>query len=274
MTGRLAGKVAVITGATSGIGFGTARAFVKEGATLVFNARSAAKGSDVEAQLRAMAAGGQVHFMQADISIKEEIEAVIDRAVRDFGRLDALVNNAQGIPPAMSIMKKPDEHNCHSFESGYFASKWSMQRAFPTMRDQGGGSIINTTSNLATTGPHNASDYNSNKAALEALTRSAAHEWGRYNINVNIVAPFSKSAGWDNYVEAQPEQAAQVMRENPMGRAGDPETDLGALALGLVTPEARFITGQTFDGGGGHLYLRHSYAGYDQMEDVDFQAKH
>lgn len=90
MTGRLAGKVAVITGATSGIGFGTARAFVKQGATLVFTARTAGTGAEVEAALRGMATGGEVHFVRADIAIRAEIEAVIDRAIGDFGRLDAL----------------------------------------------------------------------------------------------------------------------------------------------------------------------------------------
>jgi len=274
MAGRLQGKVAVITGASSGIGFGTARAFVKEGVTLVFNSRTAESGIRVQDELRAMAAGGEVHFVQADISIKEQMDAVVDRAVRDFGRLDALINNAQGIPPVRPIMTKPDEHHRHSFESGFFATKWAMQRAFPTMRDQGGGSIVNTTSNWASTAPPNTSDYNANKAALEGLTRSAAHEWGRYNISVNIVAPASASAGWDNWVEANPDLAAQVIRDNPMRRIGDAEKDLGALALGLVTEEARFITGQTFDGGGGHLYLRRSYAGTDEMESVDFQAKH
>jgi NAD(P)-dependent dehydrogenase (short-subunit alcohol dehydrogenase family) len=274
MQGRLADKVAVITGATSGIGYGTARAFVKEGAHLVFNARTAENGLQVQSALRAMAQGGEVHFIRADISVREQIESVIDLAIAKFGRLDALVNNAQGIPPVRSIIEKPDDEYRYSFESGIFATLWAMRRALPTMRDQGGGSIVNTTSNWAHTAPPNTSDYNSNKAALEGLTRSAAHEWGCYNINVNMVAPAATSAGWDNWVSAYPELATQVVRENPMRRIGDPEYDLGRLTLGLVTEEARFITGQTFDGGGGHLYLRRTYAGTDFMESVDFQAKH
>jgi NAD(P)-dependent dehydrogenase (short-subunit alcohol dehydrogenase family) len=153
MAGRLDGKVVVVTGATSGIGFGTARCFVKESATLIFNARSADKGAEVQAELRAMAAGGEVHFVQADVGIKEQIEAVIDRAVNGFGRIDALVNNAQGIPPVRAIMNKPDEDYRYSLEAGLFATKWAMQRAFPTMRDQGGGSIVNTTSAWAWMAP-------------------------------------------------------------------------------------------------------------------------
>jgi 3-hydroxybutyrate dehydrogenase/3-oxoacyl-[acyl-carrier protein] reductase len=95
---RLAGKVAVITGATAGIGLGTAKRFVKEGATVIFNARRAEHGAKTQALLRDIAVGGEVHFVQADIGVKEQIEAVIDRAL-SFGRLDALVNNAQGFVP-------------------------------------------------------------------------------------------------------------------------------------------------------------------------------
>ncbi len=273
MAGRLEGKVAVITGATSGIGLGTAKCFVKEGATLVFNARTAETGAEVQEQLRALAKGGEVHFMQADISIKEQIEAVIDRAIKDFGRLDALVNNAQGIPPVRSIMTKPDEDYRYSFESGFFATKWAMQRAFPTMRDQGGGSIVNTTSCWATYGPPNTSDYTANKCAIEGITRSSAHEWGQYNINVNVVAPSARSAGYDNWEKAYPEQAEANLRNFALRRIGDPELDLGMLSLGLVTEEARFITGQTFDGGSGNVYLRPMYSGTDEMDAVDFQAK-
>ena len=273
MPGRLAGKVAVVTGATMGIGLGTARAFVKEGATLVFNARNAEKGAEIEQELRAIASGGEVRFIQADVSVQEQIEGVVDTAIKDFGRLDALVNNAQGIPPPRSLVNKPDEDYRHSFESGFFATKWAMLRAFPTMRDQGGGSIVNTTSCWATCAPPNTSDYIANKSSLEGLTRAAANEWGKYNINVNVVAPSAASPALLNWKAANPELAEQMESEVPLGRFGDCEYDLGMLALGLVTEEARFITGQTFDGGAGNVYLRRSFGGTDDMEGVDFQAK-
>lgn len=271
---RLEGKVAVITGATSGIGKGTARRFVREGATIVFNARTEATGLQTEEELRALMPGARVKFIRADISIKEQIQGVVEYAIKTFGRVDALVNNAQGIPPVGPIMKKPDEHYRYSFESGFFASKWAMEAAFPTMRDQGGGGIVNTTSNWGILSPPNVSDYSGNKAAIESLTRSAAQEWGRYNINVNVVAPSAMSAGYQNWKDANPEFARLVEEQNPLKHVGDPEEDLGSLALGLVTEDARFITGQTFDGGGGHVYLRRVYGGTGELESVDFQAKH
>jgi NAD(P)-dependent dehydrogenase (short-subunit alcohol dehydrogenase family) len=260
MPGRLAGKVAVVTGATAGIGLGIAKRFVKEGATLVFNGRRANTGAETEALLRELAAGGEVHFVQADVSVKEQVEAVVDRAIRDFGRVDALVNNAQRLVTVKPIMVKPDEDYQNAFNGGFFASKWAMQRAFPAMRDQGGGSVVNMTSGWAWQAPVNASDYAATKAAIEALTRSAANEWGRYNINVNVIAPYAKSKSWDKYEAANPEAARLSQASNLLKRAGDPEFDLGNLALGLVTEEARFINGQTFDGSGGALYLRRTHS--------------
>lgn len=272
--GRLEGKLAVITGATSGIGKGTARRFVREGATIVFNARTQEAGLQTENELRELAPGARVKFIRADISIQEQIQGVIEYAIKTYGRLDALINNAQGIPPVGPIMDKPDADYRYSFESGFFATKWAMQVAFPTMRDQGGGSIVNTTSVWGLLCPPNVSDYSGNKASIEALTRSAAQEWGRFNINVNVVAPSSISAGFLNWAAANPEMARAVFEQNPLKRIGDPEEDLGSLALGLVTEDARFITGQTFCGGGGNSNLRRIYGGTDEIAGVDFQAKH
>jgi len=267
MGGRLAGKVAVVTGGTAGIGLGTAKAFVKEGATVIFNSRKAEAGARTEALLRELATGGEVHFVQADVSVREQMEAVIDRAIDGFGRLDALVNNAQRLVTVKPIMLKPDEDYRNSLDGGFFASKWAMQRAFPTMRAQGGGSIVNMSSGWAWQAPPNTSDYAGTKAAIEALTRSAANEWGRFNINVNVIAPFSKSKSWDKYEAANPEAARRSQQSNALKRAGDPEHDLGALALGLVTEEARFITGQTFDGSGGAFYLRRTHSSTESWAD-------
>jgi NAD(P)-dependent dehydrogenase (short-subunit alcohol dehydrogenase family) len=260
MAGRLEGKVAVVTGGTAGIGLGTCKRFLQEGATVIFSARREERGRAVEAELRALARGGEVHFVQGDVGVREQIEAVADRAILGFGRIDALVNNAQGFTQSMPIMEKPDRHYQKSFDTGIFGTKWAMQRALPAMKAQGGGSIVNMTSGWAWTAPANASDYGANKAAIEALTRHAANEWGRFNINVNIVAPYSKSAMWEKYAAHSPEVAYRSSQNNPMRRIGDPVDDLGGLILGLVTEEARFITGQTFDGSGGSLYLRRNYS--------------
>jgi len=256
MAGRLHGKVAVVTGATAGIGLGTAKRFVREGATVIISSRREEAGWKAQAILREMATGGEVHYVQGDMGKKAEVEAIVDRAIDDFGRIDVLINNAQGFTQSMPIMDKPDWHFQKSLDTGLFGSKWAMQRAFPVMKELGGGSIVNMSSHWAWTCPPNLSDYGANKAALEALTRAAANEWGRYNINVNIVVPYSKSATWEKYAANDPAAAARTTKVNPLHRIGDPEHDLGNLMLGLVTEDARFVTGQTFDCSGGLLVLR------------------
>jgi NAD(P)-dependent dehydrogenase (short-subunit alcohol dehydrogenase family) len=269
---RLQGKVALITGGSSGIGEGVARRFVREGATVYITARGAEAGKRVEAELRALLPGAEAHYLQADVSIQAQVQGVVEQVIERCGRLDVLVNNAQGIPPVASLMHKPDQDFRHSFESGVLATKWAMQAAFETMKAQGGGSIINVCSYWGIISPCNTGDYSANKEAIRSLTRTAANEWGRYGIRVNVIAPASESAGYRNWKAANPELAAASSAAVPLRRIGDPEHDLGSLFLGLATDETCYITGQTFAGDGGILTLNPLDAGTD-VEGLDFQKK-
>ena len=270
--GRLDGKVAVITGATSGIGRGVARRFVLEGCAVHFAARGEAAGRETEAELRALVPGAKASFISADLADKAAITGVVRRAVAETGRLDILVNNGQGIPPLRSLLNKPDEDFDYAFRTGFFATKWLMAEAFPTMRDQGGGCIINVSSVSGLVSPRNAGDYSAVKEAIRSITRTAANEWGRYGIRVNTVNPAAESAGLKNWAKANPEFYRQSLRLIPLKRYGDPEADLGGLMLALASDEARFITGQTFAGDGGMSVLRRKWPGTD-TEGVDFQKK-
>jgi NAD(P)-dependent dehydrogenase (short-subunit alcohol dehydrogenase family) len=270
---RLAGKVAVITGATSGIGRGVARRFVREGAVVYFAARGEAAGRETEAELREIAApGAGAVFIAADLGDRETVTGVIRRAVQDTGRIDVLVNNGQGIPPLKSLLNKPDDEFDYALRTGLYATKWMMTEAFPTMRDQGGGSIINMSSVYGLTGVVNGGDYSATKEAIRAITRTAANEWGRYNIRVNVVNPAAESAGLANWAKANPEFYRNSLELIPLKRYGDPEQDLGGLVLGLATDDARFITGQTFGGDGGMSMIRRKRSG-TEIEGVDFQKK-
>lgn len=269
---RLAGKVAVITGATSGIGRGIARRFVREGATVYFAARGEAAGRETEAELRQIATGGAAVFIAADLSDREKITSVVRRAVQDTGRVDVLVNNGQGIPPLKSLLNKPDDEFDYALRTGLYATKWMMTEAFSTMRDQGGGAIINMSSVYGLTGVVNGADYSAAKEAIRAITRTAANEWGRYNIRVNVVNPAAESAGLANWANANPEFYRNSLELIPLKRYGEPEADLGGLVLGLATDDARFITGQTFGGDGGMSMIRRKRSG-TEVEGVDFQKK-
>jgi NAD(P)-dependent dehydrogenase (short-subunit alcohol dehydrogenase family) len=270
--GRLAGKVAVVTGATSGIGRGVARRFIREGAAVYFGARGEAAGRETEAELGALAPGAHAVFMPVDLADRAQAVGLVRRAVAETGRLDVLVNNGQGIPPLRSLLNKPDGDFDYALRTGFFASKWLMTEAFPTMRDQGGGAIVNIGSQSGQNGGVNQGDYAAAKEAIRSLTRTAANEWGRYNIRVNTVNPAAESAGLRNWAAANPDFYELSQRWIPLKRYGDPEDDIGSLILGLVTDEAGFITGQTFSGEGGLSALHRKRSGTD-VEGVDYQKK-
>jgi NAD(P)-dependent dehydrogenase (short-subunit alcohol dehydrogenase family) len=269
---RLDGKVAVITGATSGIGRGVARRFVREGCTVYVAARSEDAGRETEAELRALIPGAKATFISADLGDRDQITGVVRQAVAETGRLDILVNNGQGIPPNRSLLNKPDEDFEYALRTGLFATKWMMTEAFPTMRDQGGGCIINVSSSYGVQSGANTGDYSATKEAIRSITRTAANEWGRYGIRVNVINPAAESAGLKNWAKANPEFYRQSLRIIPLKRYGDPEADLGGLMLALASEEARFITGQTFCGDGGLLMLHRKRTGTD-VEGVHYQKK-
>lgn len=245
--GDLRGRVAVITGATQGIGRGLALRFAQEGARLVVCAR-ARDGADLLRDLQPLT---EAHYVAADVGVREQIQAVVETAVARCGRIDVLINNAQTVPPWTPLQDKPLEHYAQAMQSGLYASLWAMQAAFPHMRAQGGGRIINFGSIFSVIGARYSADYNAAKEAIRALTRTAANEWGQYNILVNAILPVAESAATRAFKENDPEGYARARARVPLQWHGDPERDIGGVCVGLAGDECRFITGETFfvDGG-------------------------
>ena len=129
-----------------------------------------------------------------------------------------------------------------------------MQAAFPHMRDQHFGRIINFCSLNGVTGAWYSVDYNATKEGIRGLTRSAAREWGQHNITVNAIAPGAASEGYRAWADRNPEQARGAEQTIPLRRMGDPEEDLGGVALFLASDDGAYITGHTiFADGGGHM---------------------
>ena len=247
--GQLSGRVAVVTGGTQGIGRGIATCLAKAGAQVVICSRSDKGVHETIAEIEA--AGGSVLYVQANVGIKQQAQNVVHAAVERFGRIDALVNNAQGTTPWVPLEQKTDEYFGSSLQSGFHSTLWTMQAAFPQMKAQGGGRIINFGSRRGVFGAKLSADYNATKEAIRGLSRSAAREWGRYNILVNVVLPASESEGTKAYFAANPEIARKITNSIPLRRMGDPERDVGQLVLGLASDDACFITGESFfvDGG-------------------------
>lgn len=249
---RLAGKVAIVTGAGQGIGRAIARAFAQEGAAVVVAELRGHRAERTAEEIRA--AGGRALGLPTDVSDRASVRATVERAVAEYGRLDVLVNNAQGMHEHRPLEDLTDEEFDVFLVSGLKGTFWAMQAAFPHLKATGSGRIINMVSLNALTGAPGLADYNATKAAIQALSRTAAREWGRHGILVNCIAPGATSKRGREFLARDPEAARRIAEERPLGRLADPEADLAPVAVFLASDDGHFVTGQTyFVDGGAHL---------------------
>jgi NAD(P)-dependent dehydrogenase (short-subunit alcohol dehydrogenase family) len=251
--GRLAGKVAIVTGAGQGIGEGIARAFAREGAAVTVAEINPETGARVAEQLRSEL-GARAQFVATDVLDQTQIAGMIDSTIAELGRVDILVNNAYVVAGMARTEHKSGDDLLLAFRGGPLHTLWAMQAVFPSMRDQGGGRIINLVSLNGINAHMYSVDYNAAKEAIRAVTRTAAREWAQHNILVNAIAPAAASPAFVAFAKASPENAEQMVRQNPMGRMGDPELDIGGVAVFLASDDSRYVTGNTiFADGGGHI---------------------
>jgi NAD(P)-dependent dehydrogenase (short-subunit alcohol dehydrogenase family) len=254
VSGRdLEGKVALVTGAGDGIGLGIARRFARDGARVLVAERDEASGERAAAALRDEL-GADARFVRTDVSEKEQVVAAVAAAVGAWGTVDVLVNNAWGGGQISRVEQKTDELLEGAFAIGYLGPFWAMQAAFPHMRAQRWGRVINLCSLNGVNAHMGTLEYNSAKEALRALTRTAAREWAPYGIVVNAICPGAKSAAFRRAMAEHPELEAAADASNPMGRIGDPEDDIAPVAAFLAGEGCRYLTGNTlFVDGGGHI---------------------
>lgn len=246
--GRLDNRRALITGAADGIGLGIARRFAAEGATVVIADIDGTAAQAAAADLRA--AGKKAKAIAADITQKEAVLAMMAAA----GPVDILVNNAYRGSGIARIERKEDAIFETALAMNLWAVKWAMEAAFPHMKAQGWGRVINMASLNGVNAHMGSADYNASKEALRAYTRTAAREWARYGICCNVICPAAWSASSRRMADMQPGMIDQINAANPMGRLGDPEADIGGVALFLASEDARYITGNTlFADGGAHI---------------------
>jgi NAD(P)-dependent dehydrogenase (short-subunit alcohol dehydrogenase family) len=254
MTGRLGGKVAVITGGASGIGRGTVELFVREGAKVVAADIQDDKGARLEEEL-----GKAVRYVRCDVTREADVKAAIDLAVTAFGRLDCIFNNA-GTPGAL---EDAENVTAEGFDSvmrlHVLGAMFGMKHAVPVMRAQGGGSIISTASIAGLRNGYGPLLYSTAKAAIVHMTKVAAAQLGPMNIRVNCICPgliatpiFAKGIGLATQVADQTVTAIQSVMKNsqPIPRAGLP-SDIAEAALFLASDGSGFVNGHALvvDGG-------------------------
>lgn len=250
MSGLLDGKIAIVTGGAKGLGYGISRAMAKEGATLLITGRDGTATEKVAAEIRSEF-GTKAIGMSADMGVKDQVEAMIQRAVDEFGGLDTLVTNASTLSPNVLLEHKTDEMLSDTLAMGVWGTWWAMRAAFPHMQKRGGGSVVNFYSIDADTGAWLHSDYNINKMGILGLTRSAAVEWGRFNIRVNAIAPTGLGQVFAQLVKDVPGFMEMATSTNPLKRAGDPEKDIGPVVVFLASEMSRFVTGEMINVDGG-----------------------
>lgn len=245
------GKVAVVTGGSSGIGRASARAFAREGARVVIADVDAA-GSEETVRLIA-AAGGEARFVQTDVSRAAAVDAMVAFAVAAFGRLDYALNNAAiNVPPA-PVTEMPEEAWDRVIAVNLKGVWLCLKHEVAQMLRQGGGAIVNVASVQGVGGGRNSSAYAASKHGVIGLTKAVALETARQGIRVNAVCPATiRTPMYERISGGGPEVEAQQAAAHPIGRIGEPE-EVAAAVIWLCSDAASFTTGHALAVDGGDL---------------------
>ncbi len=242
------GKVALVTGGSTGIGQATVERFAREGARVAFCASHAEPGSEVAAAIQK--AGGECLFVQADVTIREQVDALVKRVEDRYGAIDILVNNA-GHGKTMVFAESTEDDWRPLVDLNFYGPLRVTRAALGGMIARGAGSIINIASDSGRAGDGNQTIYAGVKGGIIAVTKSLARELVRYNIRVNAVSPGSTNTPrLAKRNELDPARAARMLRLIPMRRLGKPE-EVANVILFLASDEASYMTGQVLSVSGG-----------------------
>lgn len=244
----ISGKVAIVTGASRGIGQAIAECLAQAGAKVVLASR---KQEALDSVMRAIKAnGGEALAVAAHNGDKAQLQALVSRTLETYGAVDILVNNAATNPHFGTLLEAEDSMWQKTIEVNLMGNVWLTQEVVKTMRARGGGKIINVASiSGLRPGPFQGI-YSITKAGIISLTRTLAMELGADNIQVNAIAPGLVKTHFARTIWENEEFYRRAVERTPLGRIGMPE-DIAGLALYLASPASNFATGEVFvvDGG-------------------------
>ncbi|MES0874658.1 SDR family NAD(P)-dependent oxidoreductase [Sinimarinibacterium thermocellulolyticum] len=248
---RLAGKVALVTGAGQGVGQGIAYALAAEGAAIAVAGRTLSKLQATVAEIERR--GGKAFAVECDVKRAASAKACVDAVVAHFGKLNILVNNAQEVALG-TLNEVSDEALIAGWESGPLATFRLMKLCYPYLK--GDGVIVNFGTSAAKR--WDVSGYGAYAAIKEAtrqLTRAAACEWAKDGIRTNAILPLGDSPAMAWWMRERPEESAAFVATVPQGYVGSCENDVGRFVATLCSEDCRYINGQSIGVDGGQAYL-------------------
>lgn len=246
----LTGKVALITGASYGIGFAIATAMANNGATIVFN--------DIKQELvdKGLAAykeaGIDAHGYVCDVTNEDAVKAFVKQVTEEVGHINILVNNAGIIKRCDAIDVTPENWDAVDFLNEKMVFFLSQAVAKQWVSDKKGGKIINIASMLSFQGGIRVPAYTSSKSAVMGMTKALANEWAKYGINVNAIAPGYMATNNTNQLRQDEDRSEEILARIPAGRWGTP-ADVGGAAIFLASDAAAYVNGYTLAVDGGWL---------------------
>jgi len=243
------GKVALVTGGTSGIGKATAIAFARAGARVVLTGRREKEGAQVVDEIKKL--GGDAAFVRGDVAKEADVKEMVDFTVKKYGRLDVAFNNA-GVEWMGPVDQATEAEYRRVFDINVWGVLNSMRHEIPVMLKNGGGAIVNTSSVAGHIGLAQVSVYIASKHAVEGLTKSVALEFAKQNIRINAIAPGVIQTEMLDRFAGEGETRKQLISITPVGRLGAGE-EIAAAVLYLASDDAKFTTGTSLVVDGGYV---------------------
>jgi NAD(P)-dependent dehydrogenase (short-subunit alcohol dehydrogenase family) len=251
MSQKLSGKVALVTGGTSGIGRATAIAYAQQQAKVVVVGRRMDEGEETVRSIQE--AGGKAIFVQADVTKEADVKAMVDQAVSVFGRLDIAFNNAGTVGENPSLIEQTEAEYDRIMNVNVKGVWLSMKHEIAQMLKQGSGAIVNTASGAGVVALPNVPLYTASKHAVVGLTKAAALQYAKAGIRINVVAPGAiQTDMFEAATGGQNEAKAYMAGLHPIGRVGTP-LEVANAVLFLSSDLASFITGETLMVDGGYV---------------------